>query len=71
MASGEQEEVEQVLATLSPNPQVILDGWDTSSYEEAHQRGHSNVLQLLEAFMHKRPGVPCNDMILSVLQVQY
>nr|XP_045619293.1 uncharacterized protein LOC123771037 [Procambarus clarkii]XP_045619379.1 uncharacterized protein LOC123771037 [Procambarus clarkii]XP_045619471.1 uncharacterized protein LOC123771037 [Procambarus clarkii]XP_045619564.1 uncharacterized protein LOC123771037 [Procambarus clarkii]XP_045619630.1 uncharacterized protein LOC123771037 [Procambarus clarkii]XP_045619706.1 uncharacterized protein LOC123771037 [Procambarus clarkii]XP_045619787.1 uncharacterized protein LOC123771037 [Procambarus clarki len=68
VASGEQEEVEQVLATLSPSPQVTLDGWDTSPYEESHRRGHSNVLRVLEAFMNKRPDVPHNDMILGVLQ---
>lgn len=68
VASGEQEEVEQVLATLGPNPQVTLGGWDTSPYEEAHQRGRSNILHLLEAFMHKQPHVPQNDMILQVLQ---
>ncbi|XP_042229577.1 uncharacterized protein LOC121871401 isoform X2 [Homarus americanus] len=68
VASGEQEEVEQVLATLGPSPQVTLDGWDTSPYEEAHRRGHSNVLQTVEAFMHLQPDVPHNDMILGVLQ---
>ncbi|KAK8748648.1 hypothetical protein OTU49_015918, partial [Cherax quadricarinatus] len=71
VASGEQEEVEQVLATLSPSPQVTLDGWDTSPYEEAHRRGHSNVLRVLEGFMNKQPDVPHNDMILGVLQVMF
>lgn len=61
--------MEQVVATLGPNPNVTLEGWDTSPYEEAHSRGHTSVLRALESFMNKRPAVPDNEMILTVLQV--
>lgn len=69
MASGEQEEVEQVLVTLAPDPEKALDGWTTSPYEEAHHRGHYYVLRTLEEFMGKEPEVPQGDLILSVMQV--
>lgn len=69
MASGEQEEVEQVLVTLAPDPEKALEGWTTSPYEEAHHRGHYYVLRTLEEFMGKEPEVPQSDLILSVMQV--
>ncbi|XP_069990165.1 uncharacterized protein [Penaeus vannamei] len=68
VASGEQEEVEQVLVTLAPDPEKALEGWTTSPYEEAHHRGHYYVLRTLEEFMGKEPEVPQSDLILSVMQ---
>lgn len=69
MASGDEVEVKQVMASLSPNPNSNLAGQDTTPYQEAHHRGHSPVLRVLEAAMDKRPDVPHNDMVLSILQV--
>ncbi|XP_063592780.1 uncharacterized protein LOC134769929 [Penaeus indicus] len=68
VASGEQEEVEQVLVTLAPDPEKAVEGWTTSPYEEAHHRGHYYVLRTLEEFMEKEPEVPQSDLILSVMQ---
>lgn len=68
VASGDEVEVKQVMASLSPNPNSNLAGQDTTPYQEAHHRGHSPVLRVLEAAMDKRPDVPHNDMVLSILQ---
>ncbi|KAG0727418.1 hypothetical protein GWK47_034735 [Chionoecetes opilio] len=71
VASGDAVEVEQVMATLSPDPNSRLGGQDTTPYQEAHHRGHTPVLRVLEAAMDKRPDVPHNDMVLSVMQVMW
>ncbi|XP_064085936.1 uncharacterized protein LOC135201025 isoform X2 [Macrobrachium nipponense] len=68
VSSGEIEEVEQVLATMTPDPEIMLQGWDTSPYEEAHRRGHHHILKVLDAFMSRQPQIPDNDMIISVMQ---
>ncbi|XP_068203123.1 uncharacterized protein [Palaemon carinicauda] len=68
VASGEIEEVEQVLATMTPDPEIVLQGWDTSPYEEAHRRGHHHILKVLDGFMSRQPQVPDNDMIITVMQ---
>lgn len=62
-------EVKQVMATLNPDPNSTLAGMDTTPYEEAHHRGHTPVLRVLEEAMDKLPDTPHNDMVLSVLQV--
>lgn len=62
-------EVKQVMATLSPDPNSNLAGMETTPYEEAHHRGHTSVLRVLEEAMEKRPDIPHNDMVLGVLQV--
>ncbi|KAK7007727.1 hypothetical protein SK128_016928 [Halocaridina rubra] len=68
VALGENEEVEQVLATLNPNPETALEGFDTSPYEEAHHRGYYHVLKALDAFMKRQPQVPDSDIIIRVMQ---
>lgn len=68
VASGDEMEVKQVMATLNPDPNSTLAGMDTTPYEEAHHRGHTPVLRVLEEAMEKRPDTPHNDMVISVLQ---